>query len=365
MIQESFYFTENKNSVYFRCVEDCTESVMITDHKGVLQYVNPAWSRFYGYSKEEAIGSTPKILHSGKHDPLFYQKMWKDIASEERGSWRGEVINKRKDGTVVPVLLTITPFRNDRSVLVGYLGIGVDLTDKKQLEAEIRQQDRLASIGFLASGLAHEIGTPLGVIRGRAEMLASENLASPSSIEVIISQIDRISRLMDSLLRFSREPQKKDLTPVSIKETLNGVLFFLEERLRKRNIQAILTVPDPLKILGEPGGLQQIFINLCINAYQAIEKEIKRGRNGPHSIRISAKEIPPWTEILVEDSGCGIAPQEKDRIFEAFYTTKDVGEGTGLGLTIVSKLVHEMGGKIHVESESQKGTTFHLKFKRP
>src|SRR6478735_7468302 len=102
----------NSDDIFFRCVEDSNDAIMISDRKGILVYVNPAWSRIYGFPKEEAIGQTPRLLHSGIQDEQFYRKMWSAIADPRSAHWKGELVNKAKDGTLVPVLLTITPYRS-------------------------------------------------------------------------------------------------------------------------------------------------------------------------------------------------------------------------------------------------------------
>jgi PAS domain S-box-containing protein len=158
-------------NVFFRCVEDSSEAIMISDPRGILQYVNPAWVRTYGYTQKEAIGNKPSLLHSGLHSKAFYQSMWTEISSQETGHWKGELINRCKNGELIPVLLTITPVKSAEAKIIGYMGVAVDIRFKKELEAKVAHQDRLASIGLLASGIAHEIGNPLGVIRGRAELL--------------------------------------------------------------------------------------------------------------------------------------------------------------------------------------------------
>jgi PAS domain S-box-containing protein len=166
--------------IFYQCVEDCFEPIMVTDKKGILRYVNPAWALTYGFDRDEVIGKNPRVLRSHLQDDAFYKAMWAQILDPSIGFWRGEVTNKAKDGRLVPVLLTITPYRKADGEIVGYMGIAVDLTDHKRLETQVLRQDRLASIGMLASGLAHEIGNPLGVIRGRAELLASQVKATSS-----------------------------------------------------------------------------------------------------------------------------------------------------------------------------------------
>ncbi|MCM2279727.1 MAG: ATP-binding protein [Oligoflexia bacterium] len=347
-------------NLFFRCVEDCSEAIMFTDTQDRLIYVNPAWQSIYGYTREEAIGQSPRILHSGHHPKSFYEEMWDAIRNPEIAHWKGEVINRAKDGTIVPVLLTITPFKSPSGETHGYMGIALDVSSRKELEAKVAQQDRLASIGLLASGLAHEVGTPLGVIRGRAEFLlmqASEQLLR-KNLEVIVSQIDRISKLIQSLLRISRGTTTPRLEEVQLAAVIDDVMALVAQNLRADNVAAIVEIPEGLRAFGDFNRLQQVFLNLLMNSVYAIRKAIRDGRKEPHRLAIEASRRGRKIAIEVRDTGCGISPEDLNKIFKPFFTTKDVGEGTGLGLAIVAQLLHEMKGEISVESTQNQGTAF-------
>jgi PAS domain S-box-containing protein len=357
--------------IFQRCVEASNEAMMITDLEGRLAYVNPAWSRIYGFSRDEALGKTPRILHSGAHDAGFYAEMWRQILDPRVGKWRGEVVNRTSAGVEVPVLLTIAPLREgDRAI--GYMGIAVDIRELKEVQAQLLQQDRLASIGLLASGLAHEVGTPLAVVRGRAELLAA---AQPSSspgataAQTIITQVDRISKLIKSLLRFSGAGRAAPgaLPPMSLRSVLAEVEDLAAPALRKAGVSLRLDVDSEMLVLGEDQRLQQIFLNLVINAIHAIEEASSQDRTHARQIVVAARaaQTADVVEVGVEDTGSGISPENLPRIFQPFFTTKDVGRGTGLGLPIVAKLVDELGGDIRVRSAPGKGSTFTVRLRRP
>lgn len=340
---------------------------MISDVKGKLIYVNPAWVRVYGFSKDEAVGQTPRLLRSKYQDEAFYLDMWRQITDPKIGFWRGELINQAKNGNHVPVLLTITPYRNPDSSereIMGYMGIAVDLTAQKELEVKVMQQDRLASVGLVASGLAHEIGTPLGVIRGRAEllsMLSEGNQAVQKGLEVIIAQIDRVSKLIKSFLRASRKPDDVVLVPTAIKPLVEDVLALFQQHARKYGVEIAIRLSESEKVLADANHLHQVFLNLFINSIHAIEKEIDRGRAANHRILISATRVGSKIEIDVEDTGCGMSPETLSRIFRPFFTTKEVGQGTGLGLAISSQIMTEMNGSVRAQSEGPgKGAKFTL-----
>lgn len=359
------------DKIFFNCVEDCFEPIMLTDKSGRLTYVNPAWALTYGYSKEEALGQTPRLLRSSQQDENFYRSMWQTILNPNIGFWRGEVTNQAKDGHMVPVLLTITPYREPSGQIIGYMGIAVDLTDQKKMEQQILQQDRLASIGMLAGGLAHEIGNPLGVIRGRAELVLNQVQGQENAeknIEVIIGQIDRISGLIQSLLRVSRVPDKILLREVSLQQALEEVLVLVRESCHRSGIEIKLH-PITQTVFAEPSHLQQLFLNILINAMHAIdEQKAKAGSQKLEGlIEIRSQTLPGQRCLVsISDSGCGISAENARKIFQPFFTTKAAGKGTGLGLAVVAKLVEEMSAKISVESPGVgAGATFTIDFNTP
>ncbi|MFN7685041.1 MAG: two-component system sensor histidine kinase NtrB [Oligoflexia bacterium] len=350
-------------NVFFRCVEDSSEAIMISDPSGRLVYVNPAWTRTYGYSREEANGKTPSLLHSGLHSRAFYDQMWEEIRNPKKGFWKGELVNRCKDGALIPVLLTITPVKSAHGSLTGYMGVAVDIRFKRELESKVAHQDRLASIGLLASGIAHEIGTPLGVIRGRAEMIQTEELSSlaKKSLEVIVRQADRISHLIQSLLGFGRSFGELRMERLDPTTAIEDVLALVGQNIRTDLATVKFEVTPDTLIYADRSRLQHILLNLALNSTQAIKKAISQGRKGPHELKILAQ----GRSISVSDSGCGIEPGHLKEIFKPFFTTKDVGEGTGLGLTIVSQLATEIGAEISVESKVGVGTVFTLNCPQP
>ncbi|MBI3534614.1 MAG: PAS domain S-box protein [Deltaproteobacteria bacterium] len=329
-----FQLQSDPMNVFFRCVEDSSETIMITDKSGTLIYVNPAWTKTYGYTRAEVLGQAPRVLHSEHHNLEFYTKMWSDILNIKKGYWKGEVINRAKDGTLIPVLLTITTFKSLTGEILGFMGIALDIHEQKQLEDKVAHQDRLASIGLLSSGLAHEIGTPLGVIRGRAEILQTQTKDThiKNGLDVIISQIDRISKLIGSLLRVSRSSTDVKMTRVNVLNVVNDVL---------------------------------VLLNLTMNSIHAIQKSIKDCiTHKPHVFSITSGGHMEHVCICVSDTGCGISKENMKKLFQPFFTTKKSGEGTGLGLPIVAKLMDEMQGEISVESIENKGTVFKIILKK-
>ena len=363
MTKPFFQPLAEQNNIFYRCVEDSSEAIMISDVRGVLFYVNKAWQRIYGYSAEEAIGRTPRMLRSKHQHTDFYREMWTAISNPRLGYWKGELVNVSKSGKEVPVLLTITPYRDAHNQVQGYMGIALDMTQKRELEAQIIRQDRLASVGLLASGLAHEIGTPLGVIRGRAEYLAflsGSDERLKSGLEIIVTQIDRISRLIYSLLNLARAEKSETTLAIVPAEIVRQVLVLTEQKLANNQIEVMLNISDHVRVIAERDKLTQVILNLVINAIHAIET---RG-DGPRKISFFAVENTDGWDLQIQDTGTGISKKNMNNLFKPFFTTKDVGQGTGLGLAIALQIVQSWGGQIQVTSEENVGTTFHLLLKK-
>jgi len=345
---------------------------MLTNRAGRLTYVNPAWMLTYGYQKDEAIGQTPRLLRSHHQSDEFYKAMWQTILDPAIGFWRGEIVNKAKDGHLVPVILTITPYREPSGHISGYMGIAIDLSEQKHMEEQILRQDRLASIGMLAGGVAHEIGNPLGAIRGRAELVMNSvkgNEVAEKNLELMIGQIDRISGLIRSLLRVSRVPDQITLRETQLRPVVDEVLTLMTESCRREGIELREKNIDKI-LFADPNHLQQLFMNVIINSIHAIEEQkLKDGESvkRDHFIEVSAEAAANNRCLIrIQDTGCGIAKDNLRKLFQPFYTTKAAGKGTGLGLAIVAKLVDEMEGEIVVESAGiGHGAVVKFSFKAP
>ena len=355
---------QEAHGVFYRCVEDSNDAIMLTNQEGILIYVNPAWSAIYGYSREEVLGRSPALIRSKHQDPAFYKKMWADILNPSKAHWRGELINRAKDGREVPVLLTITPFYGSSDQLEGYMGIALDMSEKRQMEAQMLQQDRLASIGLLASGLAHEIGTPLGVIRGRAEyiaMQASGNAKIIKGLDIIMGQIDRISKLIYGLLNYARIDSHTAITPVAIHKVIQSVSVLLGQQMSRSEIQLKVHFGPEVVVKADVDRLEQVFMTLLLNAIYAIEEKIRMGIACDREINITAQKQDQLWHIQVADSGVGITSENLKHVFKPFFSTKPVGSGTGLGLAVVSRTIESWKGSIWAESEPNQGATIHIK----
>jgi signal transduction histidine kinase len=217
-----------------------------------------------------------------------------------------------------------------------------------------RAAEELASVATLAAGLAHEIGTPMGVIRGHAELLESavEDDRSRWRLKTITEQIDRISGIIQALLNLSR-PREPVRQPTDVTEVVEGTLTFLTEKLRRRGIATHRDYQPVSLVHADPEKLQQVFLNLLLNAIDAMNQggslnaSVRPGEDG-------------WVEVRLADTGPGIPEEELPRIFEAFYTTKQSGAGNGLGLVVANSIVADHGGNLEVSSEPGEGTEFRI-----
>jgi signal transduction histidine kinase len=228
-----------------------------------------------------------------------------------------------------------------------------------ELEQQLRAAETLAVAGKLASALAHEVGTPLNIVSGRAEFLQmspSLDEAARRDLGIIVSQIDRISKIIRSLLDSVR-PQKLELQSVHLADVLDRVLPLLNHPARRRGVAMVTSVPlDLPPLLADPGQLQQVVINLVLNGLDATPA----GGRITITARPGADGARAGVRIAVSDTGPGIPPELQAKVFEPFFTTKPAGQGTGLGLAICRDIIKAHGGEIRVDSVPGSGTTFSL-----
>jgi signal transduction histidine kinase len=227
-------------------------------------------------------------------------------------------------------------------------------TEKLRETSERAQAaEQLASIGTLVAGLAHEIGTPMGVIQGHAKLLESKVSDDQARwrLQTIQEQIARISKIIQSLLNMAR-PVRLARAPVALGALLDDTLAFLGEKLRRRDIRVERSFEAVPSVRGDAERLQQLFLNLFMNAADAMPEG--------GALRVALRPLPGEVEIEVTDSGAGIAATDLERVFDPFFTTKPAGEGNGLGLSVARSIVGDHGGEIDVASEPGRGTTFHI-----
>ena len=351
----------------WRAVEQSADLVIITDRSGVIEYVNPAFQALTGYGKEDAVGRTPRILKSGQHSTNFYRQMWGEILA---GSvFRGVMVNRKKSGEIFYVEKTITPLRDAEGRITHFISNDRDISGRRTLEMQLQQAQKMDAIGRLAGGVAHDFNNLLMVISANAELtleaLSEEDPRRPR-IDEVLAAARRAAELTRQLLAFGRK-QMQALQVLDLNQVLEEISRMLP-RLIGEDIQLHVAPGKELgRIKADPVQIEQVVMNLAANARDAmpnggrlIMETMNVRLDQSYSRRHSMVPAGDYVLLAVTDSGEGIAPEHMAHIFEPFYTTKDEGKGTGLGLATVYGIIKQSGGFVWVYSEPGLGTTFKI-----
>lgn len=349
-----------------QAVEQSADAVMITDRNGLIEYINPAFETLTGYSHEEAVGKTPRILKSGAHSAGVFHELWKTILAGN--VYRNILENRKKNGQIYHVEECISPVRDASGAITHFISNSRDLTERMRLEAQLSQAQKMDAVGRLAGGVAHDFNNLLTIITSYSELaLDSVERGSPldNKLQEILFAARRAAQLTRQLLAFSRKQAQAlrvlELNPVieRIAKTLN--------RLIGEDIELNFIAGEGLgPVRADPVQLEQILMNLATNARDAMPQgghltiETSAAYLDEEYVHRKHAVIPAghYTLITVTDDGCGIPPEEMSHIFEPFYTTKPLGEGTGLGLATVYGIVKQNKGFVWPYSEVGKGTIF-------
>jgi two-component system NtrC family sensor kinase len=453
-------------------LEAAANGIVITDAEGTIEWVNPAFTAMTGYSPEEAIGRTPRILKSGQHGQAFYESLWATVLDGR--VWRHEIVNRRKDGTLYDEEQTITPvldehgavahfvaikqdvterrraaealrrseeyFRSlidnvrdmifvldDHGVLryaspsvervtgfrpeelldqpaftrihpddrgavraalsvpgfagrveyramckdgswqtveavgkritgeTGLAGIVVnarDITERKRLETQLTQTEKLAAMGNLLAGVAHELNNPLSIVTGHATLLA--RVAAGTEMATRATKIDtaakRCARIIKNFLSLARQ-HAPERTPSDLHRLVRETLEMMAYPLRVDNVEVVLELGDDVPLVSvDAHQIQQVLVNLVTNAHHAM-REVPE----PRCLTVAARvdEAARTVSLTVSDTGPGLSPDVRKRLFEPFFTTKPLGQGTGLGLSICKGIVESHGGRIEAASPAR------------
>ncbi|CUT02974.1 two-component system sensor histidine kinase NtrB [Candidatus Kryptobacter tengchongensis] len=338
-------------------IQNYSDAVIALDNDYKIFFWNKGAERIFGYTADEMLGKTvdpivpSELKEKGELQWLFEETLRKGYIENY------ETERIRKDGRRIIVNLSRSLIKDENGEVLGSIAIVKDVTQIKELEKQIQHSDKLALIGQIAAGIAHEIGTPLNVISGNAEyimMEMGENNPYKEELETIISQAERIANLIKQLLEFAR-PRKPNYTKVNVNNELHHVIELLKHQFEKSNIKLNLKFSEDIpSIYADCSQIHQVFLNIIVNAIQAINQ------NGVIEIETFAKD--GYVNIKFRDNGVGILPEHIHKIFEPFFTTKEAGKGTGLGLAVSKRIIDEHNGKIEVESTPGKGTVFTVKF---
>jgi PAS domain S-box-containing protein len=358
---------EMERTTLFRAIEEAAEEILITKVDGSIQYCNPTFERVTGYQRSEVLGQNPRFLKSGKHDAEFYRDLWTTIT--KGGVWTGRFTNRKKDGTLYEVEGSISPIHDSSGKLTGFVSTRHDVTERLRMESQLRQAQRMESIGRLAGGVAHDFNNLLTVIGGYSASL-EERLAQGDPRREFAKEIRQSAERAASLTRQLLTLSRKQLTvPKAV--DLSALITDTQKILQRLVGEDVEVVVNPAPSLGlvkvDPDQMSQILMNLAANARDAMPEG---GR-----LTLRTANVAPMQEaarghgtlfrrptVLLEvcDTGVGMNEETRQHIFEPFFTTKGRGHGTGLGLSMVYGIVQQSDGFIDVRSEQGSGTTFSI-----
>ncbi|MDL1957888.1 MAG: PAS domain S-box protein, partial [Deltaproteobacteria bacterium] len=360
--------TQEERDRLATAIEQAAESVFVTGRDGIIQYVNPAFERLTGYSRKDAIGQNPRILKSGKHDALFYKEMWDTLTRGD--AWHGRFINKKKDGSFYEADATISPISDTSGKITNFVSIKRDITHEIELEKQLIQSQKMEAIGTLAGGIAHDFNNILTAIIGYAGLALIEvpkETRLYDDVQGILHAGHRAKDLVQQILTFSRKSEEEK-APVQIRHLVKEALKFL-----RSSLPATIEIREEIageigNVNANPTQMHQVIMNLCTNASHAMQKKggiLEVGlRNVDFDSYTAARylDIDPgkYLRLTVSDTGEGMTPDVKKRIFEPYFTTKEKGVGTGMGLSMVHGIVKNHEGTITVYSKPGKGSTFHV-----
>ena len=334
---------------YRRLVEVSPDAIFVNRGDRII-FMNDQGLRLFGAVKaEEILGKSPfEVFHPDSH-AVIRERIHQLVEGEKTVPIAEEQI-VRLDGEVVDVDVNAARFADEEGIAI--LMVVRDISERKRIQEQLRKAERLAELGTLASGMAHEIGTPMNVILGRAEYLMERVKEAPikKGLETIVSQVERITKVMNQLLAFTRRrPTERRM--VDLRQAVEDNLDIFRERLAKQTIKLeteLASSCPPVRADGDQ--ISQVIINLVMNAIQAMP--------GGGTLRVGLMPDKKMVRLTVTDTGHGIPQEAIAKIFDPFFTTKEFGKGTGLGLTVAKGIIEEHQGSIAVESEPGKGTTF-------
>ncbi len=370
-------------------LESVSDAVVSTDEKFIVRSWNKSAERIYGWKEEEARGKPAFDLMR----PLYLNESRDEVVHQllHEGKWRGEIVNHHRDGTPIQMMASAVLLRNEQGAPTGAVAENRDISEQKKIEAQLMQSERLASVGLLAAGVAHEINNPLTYVLQKIERLSEDLRGWDRALAEVRSQVEshadsasfrQVARILDDafaglqvgemveqakttfdgvcrvrdivkdLNTFSRIDQDQ-ISEVNVNDVVDTAINMARNEIKYR-ARLVRDYTDLPPIWVNDGKLAQVFLNLLINAAHAIEE----GDMEHNHIRVRTQRMSDQIAVEINDTGAGIQAENIPRLFDPFFTTKDVGAGSGLGLSICSNIVSQYNGKIDVESVEGEGSRF-------
>ena len=374
------FLLRRSNHMQFRALQQATklsqalehsgEAAIIANKDGVIEFVNDAFCHMTGYSAEETLGNNPNMLSSGKQEPTFYESLWSTISSGM--VWQGELINRRKDGTLYPALMTIAPIVDAAGEITHYVANQSDVSEYKRLEESFYKAQKLEALGTLAGGIAHDFNNALAGITGNIYLLdkGEANLGKDSrrNITAIEEICDSAATHIRQILSYARQDTVL-MDSIELNQCLQKACLMASSMIPASIQFEFIPCENELYVYWNESQVQQILINLLNNAQHAL----KGVMNPKITLKVqifnskdSLLRLRPEVEeerhvcLSVTDNGCGMPKEIADRIFDPFFTTRPVDEGTGLGLSMAYGAIKQAGGSLIVDSEVGRGTEFRI-----
>jgi len=345
------------------------DAMMVVNLSAVVEYINPAFENMTGYTAEEIIGTSVKKLHVGKSGEKTFAHLAKTF--REGQAWQGEIKISRKDGMTLDIERSGSPVLNKNRAPLFNIVIMRDLSERKQLQAQFQQAQKMNAIGTLVGGIAHDFNNILAGMGGNL-YLAKQSTAHLPNVQQRISSVEALSfraaDLIQQLLTFARKDHV-EIIPLPMSSFFKKYLPFIKTILPE-NISLQISEPaESITVNGNATQLQQVLLNLITNARDAVadvkQPTIKIGLTLFHPDKLFLTQHPgfestSYAHLSVADNGTGISPTNQEQIFDPFFTTKEQGKGTGLGLAMVFGSIKTHKGFVELESVENKGSTFHI-----
>lgn len=336
-------------------IDTATEGIVTIDETGAIEAWNGAAERLFGYPAAAVLGKNVALLmpdpYRTEHDG--YLQRYRATGVRHIIGIGREVVGQRADGSTFPIDLSVGEGEVDGRRF--FTAVIRDITERKAMQTKLAQTERLAAVGELAAGVAHEINNPVNTMINCAQLIADGDAAAPNC-QVILEEGQRIAEIVRDLLQFARDDSDRP-QPTGLPEVVQRTLRLIGENLKRHGVAVRLEIPDDLpNVRARPQQVQQVLLNLLINAKDAM----LQGPCERREVRLAARVDGDGVRLSVADTGPGIPPHLGSRIFEPFVTTKRARGGTGLGLSISKSIVEGYGGTLDVQSPPGLGATFRV-----